>query len=202
MRRPISRVRSVTDTSMMFMMPMPPTSSETDAIARQQHRHDLRATASWACEHLGEVADAEVVVLAGLEAVALAQQLADLRPRPPPSGAASRTLTRDRPTARRLAWFVAEHLLLGGGERDQDEVVLVLAPGGLALAARARRSTVNGTFLIRIDLAERDRASPNRFCADGLAERAATLAAPSTSSRVESAAVAISPSRAPRSSRG
>ena len=33
MRSPISRVRSVTDTSMMFMMPMPPTSSETEAIA-------------------------------------------------------------------------------------------------------------------------------------------------------------------------
>ena len=34
MRRPISRVRSVTDTSMMFMMPMPPTISETTAMAR------------------------------------------------------------------------------------------------------------------------------------------------------------------------
>src|SRR5713101_5229507 len=33
MRRPISRVRSVTDTSMMFMIPMPPTSRETEAIA-------------------------------------------------------------------------------------------------------------------------------------------------------------------------
>ncbi|MCG3163443.1 MAG: hypothetical protein JMDDDDMK_04870 [Acidobacteria bacterium] len=32
MRMPISRVRSVTDTSMMFMMPMPPTSSETLAM--------------------------------------------------------------------------------------------------------------------------------------------------------------------------
>jgi len=32
MRIPISRVRSVTDTSMMFMMPMPPTSSDTLAI--------------------------------------------------------------------------------------------------------------------------------------------------------------------------
>ena len=31
-RIPISRVRSVTDTSMMFMIPMPPTSSETEAI--------------------------------------------------------------------------------------------------------------------------------------------------------------------------
>ena len=33
LRTPISRVRSVTDTSMMFMMPMPPTMSETAAIA-------------------------------------------------------------------------------------------------------------------------------------------------------------------------
>ena len=32
MRRPISRVRSVTETSMMFMMPMPPTSSDTPAM--------------------------------------------------------------------------------------------------------------------------------------------------------------------------
>jgi hypothetical protein len=31
MRMPISRVRSVTDTSMMFMTPMPPTTSETSA---------------------------------------------------------------------------------------------------------------------------------------------------------------------------
>ena len=32
-RTPISRVRSMTLASMMFMMPMPPTSSEIDAIA-------------------------------------------------------------------------------------------------------------------------------------------------------------------------
>ena len=32
LRMPISRVRSVTDTSMMFMMPMPPTSSEMLAM--------------------------------------------------------------------------------------------------------------------------------------------------------------------------
>ena len=31
MRMPISRVRSVTETSMMFMMPIPPTISEIDA---------------------------------------------------------------------------------------------------------------------------------------------------------------------------
>ena len=33
LRRPISRVRSVTDTSMMFITPMPPTMSEMPAIA-------------------------------------------------------------------------------------------------------------------------------------------------------------------------
>ena len=32
LRMPISRVRSVTVTSMMFMMPMPPTSSEMPAM--------------------------------------------------------------------------------------------------------------------------------------------------------------------------
>ena len=33
LRRPISRVRSVTETSMMFMMPMPATTSATPPIA-------------------------------------------------------------------------------------------------------------------------------------------------------------------------
>jgi len=33
MRRPMSRVRSVTETSMMFMMPTPPTTSEMSATA-------------------------------------------------------------------------------------------------------------------------------------------------------------------------
>ena len=37
-RMPISRVRSVTVASMMFMMPMPPTSSEIDGDQHQQHR--------------------------------------------------------------------------------------------------------------------------------------------------------------------
>jgi c-di-GMP-binding flagellar brake protein YcgR len=32
MRMPISRVRSVTDTSMMFITPMPPTTSDTSAM--------------------------------------------------------------------------------------------------------------------------------------------------------------------------
>ena len=38
MRRPISLVRSVTDSSVMFMMPMPPTSSDTAATAASSQR--------------------------------------------------------------------------------------------------------------------------------------------------------------------
>ena len=37
---PISRVRSVTVASMMFMMPMPPTISEIDAIAPSNQREE------------------------------------------------------------------------------------------------------------------------------------------------------------------
>ena len=40
LRRPISRVRSVTETSMMFMMPMPPTSSEIAGDAAQEDGQD------------------------------------------------------------------------------------------------------------------------------------------------------------------
>jgi len=36
-RIPISLVRSVTETSMMFMIPMPPTRSDTDAIAASRY---------------------------------------------------------------------------------------------------------------------------------------------------------------------
>ncbi len=37
MRMPISRVRSVTLTSMMFIIPMPPTTSDTNAIAASKY---------------------------------------------------------------------------------------------------------------------------------------------------------------------
>ena len=42
MRMPISRVRSVTLTSMMFMMPMPPTIERDGGDARQQKAHGAR----------------------------------------------------------------------------------------------------------------------------------------------------------------
>ncbi len=42
LRTPISRVRSVTETSMMFMMTMPPTTSETPAMAATTAPKSLR----------------------------------------------------------------------------------------------------------------------------------------------------------------
>ena len=47
MRMPISRVRSVTLTSMMFMIPMPPTSSDT-AATMARRSVTVRLLSSWA----------------------------------------------------------------------------------------------------------------------------------------------------------
>ena len=46
LRRPISRVRSLTTISMMFMMTMPPTTSES-ADDADQHDADARGRACW-----------------------------------------------------------------------------------------------------------------------------------------------------------
>src|SRR6266571_3940819 len=84
-RTPISRVRSVTETSMMFMMPMPPTRSDTEATLRRRFI---------------------ITTLAFFEASAIS-----LRSR----------------TVKSSSWP-------GGQERDQDDVVLILAPRRLPLA--------------------------------------------------------------------
>ena len=59
MRIPISRVRSVTETSMMFMMPMPPTSSETDAIAASRVGGEGARRRLLDLQHVGQVLDAK-----------------------------------------------------------------------------------------------------------------------------------------------
>src|SRR2546422_2936273 len=55
-RKPISRVRSVTDTSMMFMMPIPPTNRETEAIAArsEEHTSELQSRLHLVCRLLLE----------------------------------------------------------------------------------------------------------------------------------------------------
>ena len=57
LRNPISRMRSVTDTSMMFMTPMPPTMSEMAAIPPS------RMVSVWSTDVLAAMSDAcEVIV--------------------------------------------------------------------------------------------------------------------------------------------
>ena len=76
MRRPISRVRSVTDTSMMFMMPMPPTMSDTPAMPASSV-----VIVPIACVRMSAISSSvridEVVVLPGHDLVARAQQDGD-----------------------------------------------------------------------------------------------------------------------------
>ena len=81
MRMPISRVRSVTDTSMMFMIPMPPTSSETDAIAASSHVIIVRG-ARRRLGDLGLVAHGEVVV-AAVRCRCASRMIAGSPPAPP-----------------------------------------------------------------------------------------------------------------------
>ena len=125
-RRPISRVRSVTLTSMMFMMPMPPTSRLTAATAPEQRGHHLRG----ARERLGEllrVEHVEVVVVALGELAALAQQLPEARLQPRAVGA---VLHRHQ---ERRDPLVAGDAALQRVQRHEHRVVLVVAHGGLAL---------------------------------------------------------------------
>ena len=77
-RMPISRVRSVTLTSMMFMMPMPPTMSDSRNGA-QESRHRA-SNALLALQNLGLVCDLKVVVLRirGRDVMPVAQKRCDL----------------------------------------------------------------------------------------------------------------------------
>ena len=76
MRRPISRVRSVTETSMMFMMPTPPTTSEISRHDQQQVRHQFRRR-THRLHHFRHVADGEIIRHAGAQVMPFAQQRGD-----------------------------------------------------------------------------------------------------------------------------
>ena len=72
LRMPISRVRSRTDTSMMFMIPMPPTTSEMAAMpassSDSRPEIELKVSRIWAWLEMVKSS------VAGSRAVALAQQ--------------------------------------------------------------------------------------------------------------------------------
>ena len=62
-RTPISRIRSSTEASMMFMMPMPPTSSEMDAIAPSTTLKIVLVRCSWRSSSSGTVISKSTTVL-------------------------------------------------------------------------------------------------------------------------------------------
>ena len=77
MRMPISRVRSVTLTSMMFMMPMPPTSSEMPATEPSRRVMIVEMEFDGVGDFL-LIEDAEIIAFGRRSGVALAEQAGDL----------------------------------------------------------------------------------------------------------------------------
>ena len=119
LRTPISRVRSVTDTSMMFMIPMPPTSEAHRRDAGQQRGEDLGGLLLGGQDVL-LVADLEVVVAAGPDLVLAAHHPLDVHHALLERDAVPH-LDRDRPEP-----VGAHHPVPGGLQRDQDLLVGVL----------------------------------------------------------------------------
>ena len=72
-RIPISRVRSVTDTSMMFMMPIPPTNSASAAVVPNNHVKIWLAF-NWSADHFLGAANVEVIRFVGMEVMTFAKQ--------------------------------------------------------------------------------------------------------------------------------
>ena len=149
-RMPISRVRSVTETSMMFMMPMPPTSRLTAATADSRPVSTpvvagQRLVICFMSQHR------EIVFLAGADVAPLAHQALDVgldlggrrRRRGPRRRWCAMSLL---PAMRR--WKACE--------RHQDEIVLVGAEARCALGLQ-HADHLAGDCLIRI-------AAPDRVC--------------------------------------
>ena len=156
MRRPISRVRSVTDTSRMFMMPMPPTTQRDRGDGGEQQRHDaallsavsaiwlrLRTEKSLSAPGLMRWRRVRISVtwpIAGCTSGRRCRLHEDLVDE---AGQARRAGRRGSGGGRidpvelaSAAWRRrgdAEHLALRGGERDHHQIVLVLAERRLAL---------------------------------------------------------------------
>ena len=137
MRRPISRMRSVTETSMMFMMPMPPTISEIVATAPSS---------------------SDISRVVAVRVATISEMLRTLKSSSSPGA----ILWRWRNSASTSVLHVGQVLGVGHGQRDlhhrarrqahrthqaaargfqrhHDHVVLVLAETALALGLQRRR---------------------------------------------------------------
>ena len=62
-RNPISRVRSVTDTYMMFMIPIPPTNSDMPAIQASRMVVELNIELSSSCERMLKSSSSPALIL-------------------------------------------------------------------------------------------------------------------------------------------
>ena len=119
-RTPISRVRSVTETSMMFMMPMPPTSSDTRRCRRAGRRRSR--VVAWNVS-------SSVVWLRMLKSLGYAPGAAGARARSTESTSLIAASIRCAAVACDIRSIstrsVAEDTHLRGGERDVDVVVRI-----------------------------------------------------------------------------
>ena len=167
LRMPISRVRSRTETSMMFMIPMPPTISEIEAMPAEQQRQRA-ADRVGGLEQLRLVEDREVVVVGRGEAVARPQERRDLgldRGHLRLVGDAD----ADRPDV-----VARDEVLADDADRHHDLVVGVLEAGaalGLEDADQLERQAADG------DLAA-DRAGVEPEVVGGRGARAPRRAGP------------------------
>ncbi len=187
MRMPISRVRSVTLTSMMFMIPMPPTSSDTAATLASSSV--MVCVPCWRASAISlRLRMREVVVVALRDVVAVAQQRRDvlLRAR----WSVSDEVGRDHDLALQELAEAALHLLRERRVRDERRVVVVLPGGRLALLARARRPP--GTACCRrAPSARRGWRWCRRASSTTVWPRTTTLVPPSTSAWVMGDPVAM-----------
>ena len=158
MRRPISRIRSVTDTSMMFMMPMPPTISEMLATAPSSSDM-MRVVCGARGDDFGDVAHAEIVLRAGLDLVALAQQRFHLLLH---VGQVLGAANAQRDLLHRTGGTADVPAAPARGfQRHQHHVVLVLAEAALALWQPDTPTTVKRHLADAYALRRADLRSPN-----------------------------------------
>ena len=181
-RSPISRVRSVTDTSMMFMIPIPPTSSDTAAMPASR-KVIVVVVEVRMLDNSSMRPDAEVVVLVRRGAGGAARSSAAIRSRSPalvPPAAADTVIA--------LHVGDAEQLLLRRRVGDVDRVVLVLAHRRPVPWLASTPTTRNGSLRIRIVWPTGSAPAPNRLSRTTVPSTA-TLAARATSDRSKNDAV-------------
>ena len=152
LRTPISRVRSVTETSMMFITPTPPTTQADRGDGDHHHVDAARDLAVEVGERvLGE--DREVVLRPGTSACARGAARSRTC-----STASSILLGRDRLHVGHQE-VEARVPLLHGAQRDQDDVVAVHERGTCPCApctpiTRKRRPSIDDLLVHRVHVGE------------------------------------------------